>query len=54
MNVRWDRRKGRVNVMGELRYLDKKRWVELSDKRNPHNFYKVLKLFYEELMDEYQ
>jgi hypothetical protein len=51
-NVRGDRRKGRVNIMGGLRYSDKKRWVELSDKGNSHNFYKVLKLFYEELINE--
>ena len=51
--VRGDRRKGRVNVMGGLRYSDKKRFVEFLDKGNADNFYKVLKIFYEELINEW-
>ncbi len=50
--VRGDRRKGRVNVMGGLRYSDKKRFVEFLDKGNADNFYKVLKIFYQELINE--
>ena len=45
-NVRGDRIKGRVNVMGGLRYSDKKRFVEFLNKGNSNNFYQVLKLFY--------
>lgn len=48
-----DRRKGRVNVMGGLRYSDKKRFVEFLDKGNAANFYKVLKTFYQELVYEW-
>ena len=51
--VRGDRRKGRVNVMGGLRYSDKKRFVEFLDKGNADNFYKVLKIFYRELINEW-
>jgi transposase len=51
--VRGDRRKGRVNVMGGLRYSDKKRFVEFLDKGNADNFYKVLKIFYQELINEW-
>lgn len=52
-NVRGDRRKGRINVMGGLRYSDKKRFVEFIDKGNADNFYKVLKIFYEEIVFEW-
>jgi transposase len=52
-NVRGDRRKGRVNVMGGLRYSDKKRFVEFLNKSNSNNFYKVLKVFYRELINEW-
>jgi len=51
--VRGDRRKGRVNVMGGLRYSDKKRFVEFLDKGNAENFYKVIKIFYQELIHEW-
>lgn len=51
--VRGDRRKGRVNVMGGLRYSDKKRFVDFLDKGNADNFYKVLKIFYQELINEW-
>jgi len=50
--VRRDRRKGRVNIMGGLRYSDKKRFVEFFDISNADNFYKVLKSFYQELIYE--
>jgi transposase len=52
-NVRGDRKKGRVNVMGGLRYSDKKRFVEFLTKGKSNNFYKVLKLFYQELIVEW-
>jgi transposase len=52
-SVKGDRRKGRVNVMGGLRYSDKKRFVEFLDKGNADNFYKVLKIFYQELINEW-
>ena len=51
--VRGDRRKGRVNVMGALRYSDKKRFVDFLDKSNSKNFYKVLKIFYQEIINEW-
>jgi len=37
--VRGDRRKGRINVIGGLRYSDKKRFVEFLDTSNADNFY---------------
>lgn len=52
-NVRGDRRKGRINVMGGLRYSDKKRFVEFLNKGNSNNFYRVLKIFYQELINEW-
>jgi transposase len=51
--VRGDRRKGRVNVMGGLRYSDKKRWVEFIKKGDAENFYQVMKGFYQELIKEW-
>ncbi len=51
--VRGDRRKGRVNVMGALRYSDKKRFVDFLKKSNSKNFYKVLKIFYQEIISEW-
>ena len=51
--VRGDRRKGRVNVMGALRYSDKKRFVDFVQKSNSKNFYKVLKIFYQEIINEW-
>ena len=51
--VRGDRRKGRINVMGALRYSDKKRWVEFIQKGNKENFYEVMKEFYEDLIKEW-
>ena len=52
-NVRGDRRKRRSNVMGGLRYSDKKRFVEFLNKGNSYNFYRVLKIFYQELINEW-
>jgi hypothetical protein len=46
--VRGDRRKGRLNVMGGVRYSDKKRFVEFIEKGNAKNLHAVIKLFYEE------
>jgi transposase len=43
--VRGDRRKGRVNVMGGLRYSDKKRWIEFIKTGNSENFHEVMKEF---------
>lgn len=51
--VRGDRRKGRVNVMGGLRYSDKKRWVEMIPQGNSENFYGVIKEFYKEIIQEW-
>jgi transposase len=51
--VRGDRRKGQVNVMGALRYSDQKRFVDFLDKSNSKNFYKVLKIFYQEIINEW-
>jgi len=51
--VRGDRRKGRVNAMGGLRYSDKKRFIEFVEKGNSESFYKVLKIFYQELKNEW-
>ena len=51
--VRGDRRNGRVNVMGGLRYSDKKRWVEFIKKGDSENFYQVIKGFYKELVNEW-
>ena len=51
--MRGDRRKGRVNVMGAIRYSDKKRFVEFLSKSNSNSFYKVLKLFNQDLISEW-
>jgi transposase len=50
---RGDRRKGRVNVMGGVRYSDKKRWVDFIPSGNSVNFYLVLQTFYEDLKQEW-
>jgi transposase len=44
---RGDRRKGRINVMGGVRYGDKKRWVDFIPTGNAVNFHLVLKNFTE-------
>jgi len=51
--IRGDRRKGRVNVMGALRYSDKKRFVEFLKTSNSKSFYEVLKIFYDEIIYEW-
>mgnify|MGYP003402546420 CR=1 FL=1 len=51
--VRGDRRKGRVNVMGAMRYSDKKRFVDFLSKSNSKNFYEVLKIFYQDVINEW-
>lgn len=50
---RGDRRKGRINVMGGVRYGDKKRWVDFIPTGNAVNFYRVLKSFYNDLREEW-
>ena len=50
---RGERRKGRINVMGGVRYSDKKRWVDFIPSGNSANFYAVLKNFYEDLKAEW-
>ena len=39
--------------MGAIRYSDKKRFVEFLGKSNSNSFYKVLKLFYQDLISEW-
>jgi len=51
--VRGDRRRGRINAMGGVRYSDKKRFVEFLNVSNADNFHKVLKIFYQELINEW-
>jgi transposase len=51
--IRGDRRKGRVNVMGGLRYSDKKKFIEFLEKGKANNFYNVLIIFYQELINEW-
>ena len=48
-----ERRKGRINVMGGVRYSDKKRWVDFIPSGNATNFYAVLKNFYGDLREQY-
>ena len=50
---RGDRRKGRINVMGGVRYSDKKRWIDFIPIGNSTNFYLVLQTFYEDLKQEW-
>jgi hypothetical protein len=40
------RRKGRVNVMGAVRYSDKKRVVDFVPKGDGDNFHSTLKLLF--------
>jgi transposase len=51
--VRGDRRKGRVNVMGGVRYSDKKRWVDVIPTGNAQNFKSVLLTFYKDIQREW-
>ena len=39
--------------MGGLRYSDKKKFIEFLEKGNADNFYNVLKIFYQELINEW-
>jgi transposase len=39
--------------MGALRYSDKKRFVDFLDRSNSKNFYEVLKIFYQEIVNEW-
>jgi len=48
-----ERRRGRVNVMGLLRYSDKKRLVQFVKKGNSETFYEVMKIFYPEAIREW-
>ena len=50
---RGDRRRGRINVMGGVRYSDKRRWVDFIPTGNSVNFHLVLKTFYEDLKIEW-
>jgi transposase len=47
------RRKGRINVMGGVRFSDKKRLVDFLPVGNGENFYKVVKGFYQEIKYEW-
>ena len=51
--VKGNRRKGRVNVMGALRFSDKKTRVEFLEKGTGENFFKVLEGFYEDIKMEW-
>ena len=53
INKKGERRKGRINVMGGVRYSDKKRWVDFIPSGNAANFYAVLKNFYGDLRSEW-
>jgi transposase len=48
-----ERKQGRVNVMGFLRYSDKRRFVEFVKKGNSETFYEVMKVFYAEAIREW-
>lgn len=48
-----ERRRGRVNLIGAVRYSDKKRFVDFLDKSNSASFYQVIETFYEELICEW-
>lgn len=50
---RGDRRKGRINVMGGLRYSDRKRWVDFIEKGNNKTFYAVMKNFHDDIKKEW-
>ena len=39
--------------MGAVRYSDKKRWVDFVKKGNADNFYSVIKMFYEDVKQEW-
>ncbi len=45
--------KGRINVMGAVRYSDKKRLVDFVQKGDSENFYLTLKVLYQEVKFEW-
>jgi len=51
--VRGDRRKGRLNVMGAVRYSEQKRFVDFLSKSNSESFYHVVQIFYQEIIQEW-
>ena len=51
--VSGQRRSGRVNVMGGVRYSDKKRFVEFIKKGTSETFYEVVEVFYKEIIKEW-
>lgn len=51
--VKGQRRRGRVNVMGALRYSDKKRLCFLIKKGDSVTFYEQMKIFYNALIEEW-
>jgi transposase len=50
---RGDRRKGRISVMGGLRYSDKKRWVDFIKSGTNQTFYAVMSNFYQDIKQEW-
>ncbi|MFM2379655.1 MAG: hypothetical protein RLZZ143_2234, partial [Cyanobacteriota bacterium] len=51
--VNGQRKRGRVNVMGALRYNDKKRVCFMSKKGNSETFHEQLKKLHEEIRQEW-
>ena len=51
--INGQRQKGRVNVMGAVRYSDKKRLVDFVAKGDGDNFYSTLKVLYQEVKYEW-
>lgn len=51
--IKGQRRRGRVNVMGALRHSDKKRWCFLVDKGDSLTFYQQVKNFHDALIHEW-
>jgi transposase len=51
--VKGQRRRGRVNVMGALRYSDKKRLCLIVKKGDSGTFYEQIKVFYDALIEEW-
>jgi transposase len=47
------RKKGQINVMGAVRYSDKKRVVDFVPKGDGDNFYLTLKMLYQEVKQEW-
>lgn len=53
-NVPGDKRKGKVNVMGAVNFLDKRRRVDFIPKGNGESFYLVLSDFYKDIKSEWE